>query len=218
MLSLESYPLWRHLQTSGSTQDKLLFCREQGLNDPEILMDPIKLNTLFCIGGSYAWLRGRTGSRVIWCNANQLFLDEESAQYLKKIGNHMRDRKKYNNPELAVRDCITTEENLRLYDRLTEKLDSPVYAGLSLKGQVSFLREKRADFASLSREDQCRVIFEVLHLTQCNSVAADFTLLGGPAHAGIVLSSKFIQELQIKLIFQSPTGYYRRIVGLKEFL
>lgn len=218
MLSLEAYPLWRRLQTAGSKEDKLCFCVEQGLIEPEILMDPIKLNTLFCIGGSYAWLRGRTGSRVIWCNANQLFLDEESARYLKKIGNHMRDRKKYNNPELAVRDCITTEENLRLYDRLTEKLDSPVYAGLSLKGQVSFLREKRADFASLSREDQCRVIFEVLHLTQCNSVAADFTLLGGPAHAGIVLSSKFIQDLQIKLIFQSPTGYYRRIVDLKEFL
>ena len=53
---------------------------------------------------------------------------------------------------------------------------------------------------------------------QCNSVAADLTLLGGAAHAGIILTSKFVQDCDIKMIFQSPTGYYRRIVNLKEFL
>ena len=40
MLSLEAYPLWRRLQTAGSKEDKLCFCVEQGLSEPEILMDP----------------------------------------------------------------------------------------------------------------------------------------------------------------------------------
>ena len=219
MLSLEAYPLYLDKQTGGSKKAKLEFCqRVQGLKDAQILIDNIKLNTLFCIDGSYAWLRGRTGDRVIWCNANELFLDEDYVKYLKNISNYMRDRKKLNNPNLQAGKSITSEDNLLLYDALTEKLSSPVYAGLSIKGQVPFLSQKRDAFAALSLEEQCRVLFEILHLMQCNSVAADLTLLGGAAHAGVILSNKFVQDVNIKMIYQSPTGYYRKVVNLKEFL
>lgn len=217
-LSLEAYPLWLDKRGGGAKEDKLRFCVERaGLKEPEIIVDNIKLNTLFCIDGSYAWLRGKTGNRVVWCNANELFLDEESMRTLKNISNYMRDRKRLNKPDLCAGDKITAECNIRLYDALVEKLGSSVYAGLSVKGQVPFLRGKREAFAELSREDQCKIIFEVLHLMQCNSVLSDFSSLGGVAHAGSILSNKFVQDMDIKMIFQSPTGYYRRVVDLKEF-
>lgn len=219
MLSLEAYPLYLDKQTDGSKEAKLAFCTEkQGLKDAEILFDNIKLNTLFCIDGSYAWLRGKTGNRVLWCNANQLFLQDRDVKYLKVISNYMRDRKKLNNPDLKAGDQITAEANLSLYDTLTEKLSSQTYAGLSIRGQVPFLRQKRSTFAALSPENQCRVLFEVLHLMQCKSVSADLTLLDGAAHAGIILTNKFIQDNEVKMIFQSPTGYYRRIILLKDYL
>lgn len=218
LLSLEAYPLWLHL--CGSSQaDKLRYCCERaGLVQPEILVDNIKLNTLFCIQGSYAWLRGRSLDRVLWCNANQLFLDEQSVRTLKNICKYMNLCKQLRRPDLAADERITAEENVRLYGVLIEKLASPVYAGLAVCRQVPFLREKRAAFAALPREQQCRVIFEVLHLMQCNSVAADLTLLNGPGRAGIIISSKFVQDMQIKMIFQSPTGYYRQVVDLKGFV
>lgn len=219
MLSLEAYPLYLDKQTGGSGDAKLEFCKiKQGLKDAEILIDNIKLNTLFCIDGSYAWLRGRTGDRVIWCNANELFLDEVYVKYLKNISNYMRDRKKLNNPDLQAGKSITSEDNLLLYDALTQKLASPIYEGLSIKGQVPFLRQKRAAFVELSLEEQCRVLFEILHLMQCNSVTADLTLLGGAARARVILSNKFVQDFNIKMICQSPTGYYRKVANLKEFL
>ncbi len=219
MLSLEAYPLYLDKQTGGSIEAKLEFCaQKQGLKDAEILIDNIKLNTLFCIDGSYAWLRGRTGVRVVWCNANQLLLEDEQVKYLKNVSNYMRDRKRLNDPELMAGERITAEGNIGLYGALTEKLASPVYAGLSVNGQVPFLRQKRDDFAALSLEEQCKVLFEVLHLMQCNSVTSDFTLLGGVSQAGKILTNKFVQDCDIKMIFQSPTGYYRRIVNLKEFL
>lgn len=219
MLSLEAYPLYLDKQTNGSKEAKLAFCTDKlGLKDAEILIDNIKLNTLFRIDGSYAWLRGKTGNQVVWCNANQLFLEDRDVKYLKIISNYMRDRKKYNNPDLKAYEAITAEGNLSLFDTLTEKLDSQTYAGLAVKGQVPFLRQKRDTFSSLSLENQCKVIFEVLHLMQCNSLSADLTLLGGVANAGIILTNKFVQDREVKMIFQSPTGCYRRIIRLKDYL
>ena len=185
---------------------------------PEILLDNIKLSTLFCLEGSYAWLRGRSLDRVIWCNANQLFLDEAGVRTLKNVCNYINDRKRLRKPDLAAGERISAEENVHLYDMLIEKLASPVYKGLAVCRQVPFLQENRTAFIALPREQQCLLLFEVLHLMQCNSVAADLTLLGGVARAGIILTSKFIQDLQIKMIFQSPTGYYRRVVDLKDFV
>ena len=219
LLSLEAWPLYLEKQTNGSHDSKVEFCmKKQGLKDPEILLDNIKLNALFCLNGSYAWLRGRSGDRLIWCNANQLYLEDAAVKYLKNITNYMRDRKKLNNPDLPASEFITPEENLRLYDAFTEKLSSPVYKGLAVSGQITFLHNARNVFISLSTEEQCRVLFEILHLMQCNSVLSDLSLLGGATHAGSNLSSKFIQEMDIKLIHQSPTGCYRRVVNLKEFL
>ncbi len=62
------------------------------------------------------------------------------------------------------------------------------------------------------------MLFEMLKLTQCKGLSADFTLLKGPGHAGINLTNKFMQDREVKIIFQSPTGYYRRVIDIKEFL
>ena len=68
-----------------TAEDKLKYCeKELGLKEPEILIEKIKLNTLFKINGSYAWIRGRTNDRLVLCNANQLWLDNGSAKELKK--------------------------------------------------------------------------------------------------------------------------------------
>ena len=217
LISLEAYLLYREKLTGGSKEDKLNFLKEQGLVNPEILLDRIKLKTLFKIDGSYAYLSGRTGKQIIWWNANQLFLKGEEVKMLKSVSNYMRDCKKYNK-ELDAGEDITAENNLTLYDAITDKLGSPLYSGLPVSGQAKFLREKRELFAALKREEQCRVLFEMLKLTQCKGLSADFTLLKGPGHAGINLTNKFMQDREVKIIFQSPTGYYRRVIDIKEFL
>ena len=218
-LSLEGYPLWLDLQTGGTKEAKLQFCREKrGLEDPEILFDNIKINTLFCLNGSYAWLRGKSGNQILWCNANQLFLDKKNLATLKKVSNFLREKKRSRSPDLRVGEKLTGEDRTRLYDALTEKLESPHYAGLSAAGQAPLLKEKRELFLSLSAEDQCRVLFEILRLMQCNSVLSDLTLLGGAAHAGANTTNRFLKDLRVKMIFQSPTGHYRQVIDLEKLL
>ncbi len=219
LISLEAYPLWLEKKQGGGAERKLQFLKEvKKLVKPEILVGMIKLNTLICINGSYAWLRGRTNDNVMLCNANQLFLEEDNAKRLKTVCNYMRDRKELNRSDLPAGERVTREDNAGLYDALVRKLASPVYAGLSVRKQLPLLKQGKEKFISLSREEQCAVLYEVLHLMQCNSVTSDLTLLGGAKNAGKNNIGKFVQNSDLKIIYQSPTGYYRRVIDIKEFL
>lgn len=218
-ISLEAYPLMFEKRFPNDTNAKLRFCEESmELTSPEILVDNIKPNTLICIDGSYAYLRGKTGTRICLCNANELFLDEENTRTLKTVSNYMRDRKKLNKPDLLAGRDVNADKNLLLYDALLEKLCSSIYSGLSLQNQYPFLVEKRSLFAELTVENQCKVIFEVLHLMQCNSVLSDFSLIEGKANCGVNLMNKRLTDKDIKIILQSPTGYYRKIISVQQFL
>ena len=112
---------------------------------------------------------------------------------------------------------ITKENNLCLYDALLDKLSSDIYAGLSVAGQAPFLRKHRDDFIALDLKAQCEMLIQVLHLMQCNSLAADFRIFGGGERSGIIQSSKKIKS-DAKIIYQSPTGYYRKVINLSDFL
>lgn len=216
-LSLEAFPLWQEKLGESAIEDKRRYCEEvSGLIEPEILIPKIKLNTLFQIGGSYAYLRGRSGARLLWCNANELFLEQESIAALKPAVNYIRIRGRFGKG-VPVGKEVTAERCLALYDRLLEKLDSPVYAGLTVKKQLPLLRGKREAFAALSLEEQCKVLTEVLRLLQCNSGTSDFTLLGGAANAGKIVSSKFVQGAHMKMILQSPTGYHRKVISFEGY-
>ncbi len=220
LLSLEAYPLWLHKQTKGNADSKYQFLHDQlKLVEPRILIDNIKAKTLFCIEGSYACLSTRSGSSLIWDNANPLYLDQQSTKTLKAVCKYMTERKRLNKPDLTVGENITADQNLGLYDVLVQKLDSDIYRGFgNIKSQAAFLQRVRPVFEKLTLEQQCTVLFEILHLTQCNGVLADLTLLGGVAHAGKISTNKFIEDSNIKIIFQSPTGYYRRVVNIKDLL
>lgn len=219
MLSLEAFPLYLEERCHGDIAEKLRYCTQTlGLIQPEILIPEIKLNTLFNIDGSYAYLRGRTGKRIVWCNANELYLDAKHVAILKTVCNYINKRKELNKQDLEVNINVTAENNLSLYDALLEKLASPIYSGLAIQGQLPLLRNEKGAFLELSLEEQCKTLMEVLHLMQCNSVLSNFVSLGGSAHAGINLSNKFIQDKDIKMILQSPTGHYRQVVDFSQYL
>jgi hypothetical protein len=217
-LSLETMPLYVSKIIGDDVSKKKQYCAEKlGLVNCEILLDNIKRNTLFCIDGSYVYVRGRTGKQLVWCNANELFLDENYCIILKRITKYVSALKELRK-ELQPSEDITSADDLLLYDELINKLDSKLYSGLSIKGQVKFLRDKRNLFASLTIKEQCLLIIEVLKLMQCNSSASDFTLLCGGSQVGKIFTSKIITDKDIKIITQSPTGYYKKVIDVKDLL
>lgn len=202
-----------------SSADKIKYCIDVlNLQNPIILIDCIKINTLFKINGSYAWLSGRSGSTILICNAKQLVLQEEYVKYLKLISNDQKQVKKNKNETLYVNDKITAEKNIVLYDVLKDKLETE-YKGISgLHKQSKTLDKHRDNFIELSLQDQCKVIMEIVKLLQCNALPADLSLFKLGKNLGKATMPKNLTGSDVKVITQSMTGYYKKVVDIKDLL
>ena len=83
--------------------------------------------------------------------------------------------------------------------------------------QGKTLLDSRERFLSLCIEDKCKLLAEILHLFQCQSGAANLSLVGGPGHAGTIKINNNISNVNsIYIINQSPTGIYEQEIDLKR--
>lgn len=192
--------------------------QDLGLENLVVLVRKIKFNTLFRVDGFYMHLSGRTGPQLIFKGAHQLCLSGELYQYVKKISNYLvhcaNANVKAGSLEITSYDKITLEQNLQLYDELLHKVRDTVY-GIRLSAQVKTLTEKRDAFAALSLGEQCVVLNECLHMFQCNPVAANLKLIGGPGSAGsIKIGNNVLMYDEFIIVNQSPTGVFEQEVDL----
>lgn len=219
IISLEAIPIYIDLLGKNRVYDFLKYQAE--LNDPQMLIEKIKLNSLLKLNGAYVWLRGKTGDRVVLCNANELILDAKNTEYLKRISSFIEKQKKTRATLIPTEefDGITKEGNIALYEAFVEKLSTAPYINLpTITQQVDFLVAKKYAFCSMSECEQIYLLIEILHLMQCNSTNSDLTTIGGVSRAGSLLHSrKLLMNEQCLLITQSPTGYYRNVIDLVSF-
>lgn len=83
--------------------------------------------------------------------------------------------------------------------------------------QANTLKEKKDTFLKLDTESECLVLYEILHLFQCQSGAANLKMIGGPGNAGIlVMNNNITKYNQISIINQSPTGIYEEEIDLMK--
>lgn len=180
-----------------------------GLKDADVRIRRIKMDSLFSYNGFLMNLSGRTGSRLIFKPAVQLRLNMGYYKYLKNIVKfHDRQRIMKNTLTVSDFDDISKEKNLELYDVLLSKIKDGVY-GIVYSTSLKLLTEKREKFISLSVELQAELLYNELHLFQCNRVNSDLSLLGGSPNSGIILIQKTVTDKNKEyLINQSPTGLF----------
>lgn len=179
------------------------------LNNPKILISKIKINTLFCVDGFYMHLSGRTGNQLIFKCANQLVLNDANTAYLKKVTNYVEKCKELKK-DLPITDYtgVTLEENINIYNELLGKLKNSIYVK-KLDPAISNLENCYEKFKKIRLEDQCKVINEILALTQCNSSNANLTLICGPSYTGILrINNDVTKQKNIFIVNQSPTGLF----------
>ena len=152
-------------------------------------------------------LSSRTGSQLVFKNANQLVLSEKQYAYFHRIDKWIEQNKKAKSIQpISYLRNLTKEDNLEIYDTLYHK---------RLSAQVAAFEKGREEFIALSLEDQCVFLSNALHLFQCNAMSADLTLCGGVGRAGVlVLNSDITKLTNIKLIFQSVTGLFENELDL----
>lgn len=194
------------------------YCREAlDLKDPKILVPKIKINALISYDGFRMHISGRTGSQIIYKNANQLVISPQWQQYIKGISKYLERCKKAGQElPVTVFDRLTAEENQQLYTMLLEKLENPLYR-IKLETAARTVRENTEQFGTLSVPDQCKILLQLLNLFSNNAASADLKLLNGKAGIGILRTQKGLDNYvghSFKLVHQSITGFFEREVDL----
>lgn len=213
--TIEYAPLYLKEKIEQDTTFTLEMLKNRGLVNPKIILSKIKIDTLFKVDGFYMWLSGRTGNQLIFKGANQLILSKEQQVLLKKIINFCARKNENKNYLISEKDNITDESLINIYDTFIDKLTNSLYSK-RLGTQAITLSEKKDGFLELDKECKCMVLFEILHLFQCQSCAANLSFIGGPAKAGIIVLNSNISKINsISIINQSPTGIYEEEIDLK---
>lgn len=213
--TIEYVPLYLKEKMESENDFTLSVLQERGLKNPKIILSKIKIDTLFKVDGFYMWLSGRTGNQLIFKGANQLILSKAEQETLRQIIKYCTRKKENKNYIISEKDKVCESRLISLYDCFIDKLQNSVYSKrLGLQGKTLF--ENRERFVKLDVEDKCLLLFEVLHLFQCQSGATNLSLIGGPGHAGILVLNNNISNVNsIVIINQSPTGIYEQEIDLK---
>ena len=215
--SIEYVPIRLKKQVENSTETlKYYLCEQRKLVNPVVLLNKIKIDSLFQVDGFFMWLSGRTGNQLLFKCANQLVISEEDEIILKKIVKYVNRRRENKETKIYESDQLSEEMLDKLYNTFLFKLQNSIYAN-RLGEQAKTLSAKRDKFNELQIEEKCLVLYEILHMFQCQSMASDLKLINGPGKAGIlVLNSNITKCKSIRIINQSPTGIYEQVIDLKE--
>lgn len=215
--TIEYVPLYLLRQIECGEQEVLLYLtKERMLVNPRVILPRIKIDTLFKVDGYHMWLSGRTGNQLIFKGAEQLLLSPKEADTLKKVNKFVRRRLENKNLTVVTQDALEEDALLQLYDAFLYKLRNTIYK-VRLGAQEKTLGNKRDKFMTLSREEQCVVLSEILHMFQCQSGLANLKLIDGPANAGsLKLNNDITKYEQISIINQSPAGIYEQEIDLKR--
>jgi CRISPR-associated endonuclease Csn1 len=223
-ISFVAYPLYlkKNYNDDIDIENKIKYCVEKfGLNEPQILVDNIKKNTLIYINKVGYYLTGGatpSDNRIEVCNTYQLHLETANLKILKEVVKSIKSKEKFK--KIILSPDITKNDFIQLYDVFLKKLSSEPYSNLpTIDNIFANLKEKRSYFEELSLSEQCEVLYQILHLMQCNKTSADFTLLGLSANSGKMrMANNFTVDGNIKIIYQSPTGYYKKVIDVKDLL
>lgn len=201
-------------------EDPIGYCEKVlELKNPRILVPEIKIDSLISYDGFRMHVSGRTGSQIIYKNANQLVIAPEWQQYVKGLSKYLtRCREARTELTVTSHDGITREANMALYDLLTEKMKTGKYK-VKMETPQKTLSENRNRFTGLSIYEQGMVIMQIINIFACNSASGDLKLLCGKLGIGILLTSKNYTNYEghsVKLINQSITGVFEKEIDLLQ--
>jgi CRISPR-associated endonuclease Csn1 len=197
-------------------EDGLLdYCIDSlGLIEPKIIVKKIKLYSLVKINGYFYYLSGKQNDRFLMYNAVQLCVDKQSSEYIKKLVKTRKilsEDKEYD----VAEQKINYDENMALYDLFVEKQKSGIYSK-RINNALKIMENGRVRFAELSLSNQCIQLVNLLGLFTggaCNGVNTE--LIGGQSKGNKITTSKVISNnIEFKLIYQSPTGIYQTVIDL----
>ena len=180
-----------------------------------VIIPRIDFMSKMLVNGFPVHLSGRTGNSLLLYPAKQFLLPVDCLGYLKRVCsvvNKIQDNKDY---IISDKDGLN-DDNSKLFALITKRME--VFRGMpELGSSIDRIQESQEKFNALDITDQCKAIVEILKITECNAVQGNVSiLLTGVKKLGQCrLSSKISGLDSIKLIHQSVTGLYEKVIDLK---
>lgn len=189
------------------------------MSNPRILFSKLRANTLIKVDGFLLAIAGKSsgGSKITLKNNVPLYLSNELTGYVKKIDKFLERKQKYKNYVLSeTHDEITIDKNILLYEELCRKANQNIY--LKRPGcQTKVINDGLDKFISLSLEEQCKVLSNMIIYFSMNNGLCDLSLIGGKPNTGtLTISSKVdLTKKKLSVIHQSITGLFSEEVVIK---
>lgn len=206
--TLESMPYYKREELEQSAKMMERYCvNELGMINPSIRVKKIKMQSLIRCNGFYFYITGRSNQQLIVDNAVPLCLKSNWLNYVKKLEN-AKERGWLNEKE------ISQSKNLELYRELQKKHTQTIYQ--NRKNPVGDkLKNAEHIFETLPIESQCKVLLQILQLTQLSNRAANLSEINLPKNTGKMnINKKITDNQEFILIHESPAGLYRTETNL----
>lgn len=218
--SLVSVPIHLSAQLADDEQKLVAYCRQQGYEEPKLLIKRILMNSLISVNGSLGRLMSKTNKSLFLSNARQLHLSIPMEAYFKRVIRFCEraaiSQKFHPNQPIQVNamDGISQEENISAYVELWQKMEK--LHGRLLKRLVNKLKNAQPAFQHLNIERQCYVLKQILQLwTESSSQTADLRDIGLSKDTGAIsINSKISEYSEVTLFLQSVTGLFDEPVNL----
>ena len=207
--TLEPLPLYLKTELEKSKGILEKYCVEKlGLVQPQICLKKVHFKSLIRRNGYFLRLGGKSGSQIYADNAMPLYLSQHWCNYVKHLENF-----KNNGHEEDIRQIVTKERNLELYQILLCKHCDTVYSEKPNPIGAKML-EKRQAFSEVTLKEQVDTLLELLKVTQNQNLSIDAKAIGLKASAAKMGNEVSSQE-SFLLINQSVTGLFTKTIDLK---
>ena len=194
--------------------DPVAFLKDKlGLCEPEILVRRVKYNACISIDGFRMHLSNKQGTSLGYKPGMQLVLGYRFEKYIHNITKYLE---KANERQINKYDGLSEEENIELFDLLTDKMTSTVFK-VKFLDMGNKIKDKRENFLEIPIERQCYVIDQMLNILHANTMSGDLKDIGLAGHAGIIKTSIDLTNVKgsVEIINQSAAGLFENYYKIK---
>lgn len=194
----ESYLEKGMIKAAGTVEVLIKFVPQK----TEIILD----NHLYTMGGS--------SSDSMYVNSNvQLKLSKRYLSYIHKLEKAVNTND-FGEIDKENKDIITKENNIELLHQIIEKFKTNAYSSKK-NTLLEILENGEGKFANVEKEDQAKILLDVISNLYGKKQTIDLEKIGGSKHAGICLFNRNISKCSEAIIcFKSVTGISKREVNL----
>ena len=185
----------------------------------------VKIKSVLSLDGYKVWINGKAsgGKQLLITSAESLILPVEVIEYIKRIENYSEKKKQNKNIiHDEENDKLSVEKNIKIFDILTDKLNSLHYKKMP-GNQYETLLNGRDKFIRLDFDKQISTLLNCIALLKSGRAGGcDLQNIGGKSSSGAMVLSSSLSNFagkytEVDIIDISPSGLYEnRTCNLME--